>query len=104
MDNVQHLEQIPDFVRIEAQRLSSSLNLFRIEPQNISYNITAGDFNVINTFNGEDPSPSTNSAESYDEEEDKIASDLSIHHPQRTCRLQSSSELGNGLGSLDTVP
>lgn len=51
MNNIQSSSDVPDFARIEARRLSSSLKSPETEPQNVSFSITAGDSSVINAFN-----------------------------------------------------
>lgn len=118
MDGIQSSSVLPDFVRIEARRLSSALKTPETDPQNISFSITAGDSSVINAFNdlckgsinlyqpqptktniqqqeeGE-YGPTLNLADTYDEESDeevKIPSDLSIdHHPHRICEYALTS-------------
>ncbi|KAG2203922.1 hypothetical protein INT47_007505 [Mucor saturninus] len=101
MDSIQSSSDVPDFARIEARRLISSLNSPETEPQNISVNITAGGSSVIHAFTNlgasiihqeEEEGESDHTldvVDLYDEEsdeEDKVPSDLSIdHHPHRTC-------------------
>lgn len=51
MDNIQSSSHVPDFARIEARRLSSSLKSPETEPKNIRFSFTTGDSTVINAFN-----------------------------------------------------
>ncbi|KAG2215053.1 hypothetical protein INT46_008287 [Mucor plumbeus] len=108
LERIKELSDVPDFVKAEVHRLSLALESPKAMSENISFNIIAHDSSVINalgsgTFNSnqqlqpteivqqqkKDIDPTLELEHSRDEEseeEDKILSDLSIHHhPYRTC-------------------